>query len=137
MIIYMYMYIVCACGNDCVCVCITLHNTCHMQGTQHPEPSTVYVDQRALRVDRVSVLERGAPNSVCLQECGKVLPDVRVAIVHPDTKAMCAHTDLGEVRESHSLYVYIIHTAPLSSFLESSDLGVQSTQCQWLLRPAR
>ena len=71
------------------------------QGTQHPEPSTVYVDQRALRVDRVSVLERGAPNSVCLQECGKVLPDVRVAIVHPDTKALCAHTDLGEVSKSH------------------------------------
>ena len=57
----------------------------------------MYVDQRALRVDRVTVLERGAPNSVCLLESGKVLPDVRVAIVHPDTKVPCAHTDLGEV----------------------------------------
>lgn len=57
----------------------------------------MYVDQRALRVDRVSVLERGAPNSVCLLESGKVLRDVQVAIVHPDTKAPCAHTDLGEV----------------------------------------
>lgn len=41
-------------------------------GPQHPEPSSVYVDQRALRVDRVTVLERGAPHSVCLMECGKV-----------------------------------------------------------------
>ena len=61
-------------------------------------PSTVYVDQRALRVDRVTVLERGAPNSMGLLECGKILPDVKVMIVHPDTKTPCAHTDLGEVR---------------------------------------
>jgi len=70
----------------------------HYQGPQHPEPSSVYVDQRALRVDRVTLLERGAPHSVCLMECGKILPDVKVAIVHPDTRAPCAHTDLGEVR---------------------------------------
>ena len=68
------------------------------QSPQHPEPSSVYVDQRALRVDRVTLLERGAPHSVCLMECGKILPDVKVAIVHPDTKVPCAHTDLGEVR---------------------------------------
>jgi len=30
-------------------------------------------------------------------ECGKILPDVKVAIVHPDTRAPCAHTDLGEI----------------------------------------
>ena len=69
-----------------------------LQGPQHPEPSTVYVDQRALRVDRLIVLERGAPNSLCLNESGKILPDVKVAIVHPDSKVPCAHTDLGEVR---------------------------------------
>ena len=68
-----------------------------LQGPQHPEPSTVYVDQRALRVDRLTVLERGAPNSLCLIESGKILPDVKVAIVHPDSKVPCAHTDLGEV----------------------------------------
>lgn len=32
-----------------------------------------------------------------LVESGKVLPDVRVTVVHPDTKVPCAHTDLGEV----------------------------------------
>ena len=49
----------------------TMHSP-HPVGPQHPEPSSVYVDQRALRVDRVTVLERGAPHSVCLMECGKV-----------------------------------------------------------------
>ncbi len=48
-------------------------------------------------MDRVVVLERGAPHSMCLVEGGKMLPDVRVAIVHPDTKVPCAHTDLEEV----------------------------------------
>ena len=49
-------------------------------------------------MDRLIVLERGAPNSLCLNESGKILPDVKVAIVHPDSKVPCAHTDLGEVR---------------------------------------
>ena len=48
-------------------------------------------------MDRLTVLERGAPNSLCLIESGKILPDVKVAIVHPDSKVPCAHTDLGEV----------------------------------------
>ena len=50
------------------------------------------------------MLERGAPNSVCLLESGKVLPDVKVAIVHPDTKVPCAHTDLGEVCTVLNIY---------------------------------
>ena len=51
---------------------ININNHYATTGPQHPEPSSVYVDQRALRVDRVTVLERGAPHSVCLMECGKV-----------------------------------------------------------------
>ena len=47
------------------------------------------------------MLERGAPNSLCLTESGKILPDVKVAIVHPDSKVPCAHTDLGEVGDVH------------------------------------
>ena len=27
----------------------------------------------------------------------QILPDVKLTIVHPDTKIPCAHTDLGEV----------------------------------------
>lgn len=68
-----------------------------LQGAQHPDPETLYVDQRALRVDRVTVLERGSPNSIPIMECGKIMPGVKVAIVNPDNKMFCANTDLGEI----------------------------------------
>lgn len=42
------------------------------QGASTPEASSVYVDTRALRNDRVTIVERGSPNSVCLLESGKV-----------------------------------------------------------------
>ena len=80
-----------------ICVCVYLVSPSFSQGPQLPETANVYVDQRALRVDRVVLLERGAPHSTCLMEGGKILPDIRVTIVHPDTKVPCAHTDLGEV----------------------------------------
>lgn len=32
----------------------------------------VYVDQRALRNDRVTIVEKGSPHSICLLESGKV-----------------------------------------------------------------
>ncbi|KAL5489570.1 hypothetical protein EMCRGX_G018679 [Ephydatia muelleri] len=68
-----------------------------LQGPHQPEASIVYIDQRALRVDRVSLLERGAPYSVGIMECAKVAPGVQVAIVNPETKMACAVTDLGEI----------------------------------------
>ena len=64
-------------------------------------------------MDRVVVLERGAPHSMSLVESGKILPDVKVTIVHPDTKVPCAHTDLGEV--SIIIYIYIDIIAELCS----------------------
>nr|CAD7261615.1 unnamed protein product [Timema shepardi] len=48
-----------------------------LQGASSPEPSTVYVDLRALRNDRVSLVERGSPHSLCLMESGKLLPGVK------------------------------------------------------------
>ena len=60
-------------------------------------------------MDRLTVLERGAPNSLCLVESGKILPDVKVAIVHPDSKVPCAHTDLGEVRVEWDVYSVCVH----------------------------
>ena len=89
-----------------------------LQGPQHPEICSVYVDQRALRMDRVVVLERGAPHSMSLMEGGKILPDVRVTIVHPDTKVPCAHTDLGEVRLCVCVCVCVrvcVHVCPTPS----------------------
>ncbi len=67
----------------------------------------MYVDQRALRVDRVVVLERGSPNSICMNESGKILQDVKVTVVHPDTRVPCAHADLGEVSRGRGMGVVI------------------------------
>jgi len=43
-----------------------------MQSASCPDPTTVYVDARALRNDRVTLVEKGAPHSICLMESGKV-----------------------------------------------------------------
>eukprot|EP00064_Thunnus_orientalis_P024589 superscaffoldBa00010786_g24886 len=42
-----------------------------LQGTSGPDPTTVYVDMRALRHDRVRLVERGSPHSLPLMESGK------------------------------------------------------------------
>jgi len=68
------------------------------QGASSPEPSTVYVDLRALRNDRVSLVERGSPHSLCVMESGKLLPGVKVIIANPETKGQCGDSHLGEVR---------------------------------------
>ncbi|XP_060875972.1 disco-interacting protein 2 isoform X1 [Metopolophium dirhodum] len=68
-----------------------------LQGASSPEPSCVYVDLRALRNDRVSLVERGSPHSLCLLESGKLLPGVKVIIAHPDTKGHCGDSHLGEI----------------------------------------
>lgn len=57
----------------------------------------VYVDLRALRNNRVALVERGAPNSLCLVESGKLLPGVKVIIANPDTKGQCGESHLGEI----------------------------------------
>lgn len=67
------------------------------QGASSPEPSTVYVDLRALRNDRVSLVERGSPHSLCLMESGKLLPGVKVIIANPETKGQCGDSHLGEI----------------------------------------
>lgn len=68
-----------------------------LQGASSPDPSTVYVDLRALRNDRVTLVERGAPHSLCLIESGKLLPGVKVIIANPDTKGQCGDSHLGEI----------------------------------------
>lgn len=49
-----------------------------VQGASSPDPSSVYVDMRALRNDRVTIVQRGSPHSLCLLESGKLLPGVKV-----------------------------------------------------------
>lgn len=79
-----------------------------LQGASSPEPSSVYVDLRALRNDRVSLVERGSPHSLCLMESGKLLPGVKVIIANPETKGQCGDSHLGEiwVQSSHNASGY-------------------------------
>ncbi|KAJ3611602.1 hypothetical protein NHX12_021617, partial [Muraenolepis orangiensis] len=67
-------------------------------GTSGPDPTTVYVDMRALRHDRVRLVERGSPHSLPLMESGKILPGVRIIIANPETKGPLGDSHLGEVR---------------------------------------
>lgn len=68
-----------------------------LQGASSPDPTTVYVDSSALRNDRVTLVEKGAPHSIPLMECGKLLPGVKVVIANPETKGQCADSHLGEI----------------------------------------
>uniref|UniRef100_A0A8C7MKG7 Disco-interacting protein 2 homolog Bb n=1 Tax=Oncorhynchus kisutch TaxID=8019 RepID=A0A8C7MKG7_ONCKI len=68
-----------------------------MQGTTGPDTSTVYVDMKSLRHDRVRLVERGAPQSLPLMESGKILPGVRVIIVNPETRGPLGDSHLGEI----------------------------------------
>lgn len=80
----------------------------HLQGASSPDPTTVYVDTRALRNDRVALVERGAPHSLCLMESGKLLPGLKVVIANPDTRGQCGDSHLG--KHSHSLHSLICFT---------------------------
>uniref|UniRef100_A0A8C9G7V2 Disco interacting protein 2 homolog A n=1 Tax=Pavo cristatus TaxID=9049 RepID=A0A8C9G7V2_PAVCR len=66
-------------------------------GTAGPDPTTVYVDMRALRHDRVRLVERGSPHSLPLMESGKILPGVKVIIAHTETKGPLGDSHLGEI----------------------------------------
>uniref|UniRef100_A0A672V938 Disco interacting B n=1 Tax=Strigops habroptila TaxID=2489341 RepID=A0A672V938_STRHB len=68
-----------------------------LQGTSGPDPTTVYVDLKSLRHDRVRLVERGAPQSLLLSESGKILPGVKVVIVNPETKGPLGDSHLGEI----------------------------------------
>ncbi|CAG0885580.1 unnamed protein product [Cyprideis torosa] len=68
-----------------------------LQGASSPDPTCVYVDLRALRNERVTLVEKGAPHSICLMESGKLLPGVKIIIANPDTKGHCGDSHLGEI----------------------------------------
>ncbi|XP_076441207.1 disco-interacting protein 2 homolog C-like isoform X3 [Babylonia areolata] len=102
-----------------------------LQGASCPEPSTVYVDMQALRNDRVTLVEKGSPNSLCLMESGKLLPGVRVAIANPETKGQCADSHLGEiwVNSPHNASGYFtiygdesLHHDHFESYLATGDI---------------
>uniref|UniRef100_A0A6Q2Z352 DMAP1-binding domain-containing protein n=1 Tax=Esox lucius TaxID=8010 RepID=A0A6Q2Z352_ESOLU len=78
-------------------ICLQVNVCDWLQGTSGPDPTTVYVDMRALRHDRVRLVERGSPHSLPLMESGKILPGVRIIIANPETKGPLGDSHLGEI----------------------------------------
>ncbi|XP_035381883.1 disco-interacting protein 2 homolog C isoform X9 [Electrophorus electricus] len=105
------------------------------QGTSGPDPTTVYVDMRALRHDRVRLVERGSPHSLPLMESGKILPGVRIIIANPETKGPLGDSHLGEiwVHSGHngSGYFTVYGDEALQSDHFNSRLSFGDTQTVW------
>uniref|UniRef100_A0A3P8RS28 Disco interacting C n=1 Tax=Amphiprion percula TaxID=161767 RepID=A0A3P8RS28_AMPPE len=106
-----------------------------LQGTSGPDPTTVFVDMRALRHDRVRLVERGSPHSLPLMESGKILPGVRIIIANPETKGPMGESHLGEiwVHSGHnsSGYFTVYGDETLQSDHFSSRLSFGDTQTIW------
>uniref|UniRef100_A0A8C9REF2 Disco-interacting protein 2 homolog C n=1 Tax=Scleropages formosus TaxID=113540 RepID=A0A8C9REF2_SCLFO len=104
-------------------------------GTSGPDPTTVYVDMRALRHDRVRLVERGSPHSLPLMESGKILPGVRIIIANPETKGPLGDSHLGEiwVQSGHNAsgYFTVYGDESLQSDHFSSRLSFGDTQTVW------
>ncbi|XP_033960805.1 disco-interacting protein 2 homolog C-like [Pseudochaenichthys georgianus] len=105
------------------------------QGTSGPDPTTVFVDMRALRHDRVRLVERGSPHSLPLMESGKILPGVRIIIANPETKGPMGESHLGEiwVQSGHnsSGYFTVYGDEALQSDHFNSRLSFGDTQTLW------
>ncbi|XP_076975384.1 disco-interacting protein 2 homolog A isoform X6 [Tamandua tetradactyla] len=105
------------------------------QGTAGPDPTTVYVDMRALRHDRVRLVERGSPHSLPLMESGKILPGVKVIIAHTETKGPLGDSHLGEIWVSspHNAtgYYTVYGEEPLHADHFSARLSFGDTQTIW------
>ncbi|ESO03015.1 hypothetical protein HELRODRAFT_187099 [Helobdella robusta] len=94
-----------------------------LQGASSPDPTCVYVDLRALRNDRVTLVERGSPHSLCLLESGKLMPGVKVVIANPETKGQCADSHLGEiwVNSGHNASGYFMLCGDEQQQLQQQD----------------
>uniref|UniRef100_A0A8C2RES3 DMAP1-binding domain-containing protein n=1 Tax=Capra hircus TaxID=9925 RepID=A0A8C2RES3_CAPHI len=83
--------------NVAICLQVRRRGFLWAPGTAGPDPTTVYVDMRALRHDRVRLVERGSPHSLPLTESGKILPGVKVIIAHTETRGPLGDSHLGEI----------------------------------------
>ncbi|XP_067108914.1 disco-interacting protein 2 homolog C [Osmerus mordax] len=106
-----------------------------LQGTSGPDPTTVFVDMRALRHDRVRLVERGSPHSLPLMESGKILPGVRIIIANPETKGPLGDSHLGEiwVHSGHNAsgYFTVYGDEALQSDHFNSRLSFGDTHSLW------
>ncbi|MEE6471871.1 hypothetical protein FKM82_009403 [Ascaphus truei] len=106
-----------------------------LQGTSGPDPTTVYVDLKSLRHDRVRLVERGSPQSLLLLESGKILPGVTVIIVNPETKGPLGDSHLGEiwVTSPHTAcgYYTIYDSESLQADHFNTQLSFGDTQTLW------
>uniref|UniRef100_A0A8C7NA54 Disco interacting C n=1 Tax=Oncorhynchus kisutch TaxID=8019 RepID=A0A8C7NA54_ONCKI len=118
-------------------VCLQPHRLGKLadQGTSGPDPTTVYVDMRALRHDRVRLVERGSPHSLPLMESGKILPGVRIIIANPETKGPLGDSHLGEIwvcsGHNASGYFTVYGDEALQSDHFNSRLSFGDTQTIW------
>ncbi|XP_065322738.1 disco-interacting protein 2 homolog C-like [Gordionus sp. m RMFG-2023] len=100
-----------------------------LQGASDPSSSTVYVDIRSLRNDRLVLVEKGSPYSLSLIESGQLLPGVNVVVANPQTRCLCADSHLGEIwvkspHDSTSYYaIYGFKTSHLTSREISENLS--------------
>ncbi|XP_016150634.1 disco-interacting protein 2 homolog C-like [Sinocyclocheilus grahami] len=105
------------------------------QGTSGPDPTTVYVDMRALRHDRVRLVERGSPHSLPLMESGKILPGVRIIIANPETKGPIGDSHLGEIwvhsPQNASGYFTVLGEENVRSDHFGARLSFGDTQTVW------
>ncbi|XP_067299184.1 disco-interacting protein 2 homolog A isoform X4 [Pseudorasbora parva] len=105
------------------------------QGTSGPDPTTVYLDMRALRHDRVRLVERGSPHSLPLMESGKILPGVKVIIANTETKGPLGDSHLGEIWVSspHNAtgYYTVYGEEALHADHFSTRLSFGDTQTVW------
>uniref|UniRef100_A0A671R572 Disco-interacting protein 2 homolog A-like n=1 Tax=Sinocyclocheilus anshuiensis TaxID=1608454 RepID=A0A671R572_9TELE len=106
-----------------------------LQGTSGPDPTTVYLDMRALRHDRVRLVERGSPHSLPLMESGKILPGVKVIIANTETKGPLGDSHLGEIWVSgpHNAtgYYTVYGEEALHADHFSTRLSFGDTQTVW------
>lgn len=78
------------------------------RGATHAAPITTHIDLRALRSDKIVVVERGSPHSIPVMQSGTLLPGCKLVAVSLDKKQQCGPNELGElwVSSSHNCSGY-------------------------------
>ena len=68
-----------------------------IQGLKQPAPMQLYLDARALKLDKIKVVERGINHSILVSSTGRLLPGVTVIVVNLITRIQVGEGELGEL----------------------------------------